>query len=368
MRCAFVFAALLIACAPPGASGLRQDRYGDGKLREEYRLHDGRRHGKAQSWHPTGRTESEGQYVAGRREGLFYFYDEDGKFAYQVMYVRDEEVWRSSDRQAKPDVSAVMAARQKLVKPEPVLEREKPIPWFASLDRTTALTRVGVGLGVGAPAGLGFGAAKRFEAYANIALDDLGFGVYGQLSQTSLQARSLSFPERMYSGRRTLDVGGTRRLPVDLGDTTTARLGMILPLANDTSDGFVAGTTGAFQRPADAAVSVPSTVTLRTSASLTRRHKRFVVQADAGFDWLLGGEPSAFDALGRLNFGVGFGSRTSILTVEVSNTAALSDAERRLHAAGIGGAIQYSGFWLSGILSYCIDGGVAFTTAVGNEM
>jgi hypothetical protein len=358
---------LLVACVPPGASGLRQNRYDDGKLQEEYTLRNGARHGKARTWHRTGRTESEGNYVADKREGRFVYYNDRGEFEYQVLYMRDAEVWRSTDPNAKPDVRGTTTARQEQIKATPIPETAKPIPWFASLDRTTSLTRVGAQLGVGAPAGLDFGSAKRIEAFANFVVGE--WGAYGQFSQTSLQAMSVSFPdERTLAGRQTFELGATHALPLDRWGTTTARLGVLLPVGNDSSDGFVAGTAGAFQRPADAAGSVPSTTAVRTSTSLTRTMNRFVLQADAGFDWLLGGEPTALDVLARANLGVGFGSRTAIVAVELSNTMALTDLDRRLHAAGLSGGAHVAGFWFSGLLSYCINGGAAFTAGVGHEL
>lgn len=321
------------------------------------------RHGKARVWHPEGPLAETGTYVNGKREGRFVYFDPRGAFTHQSLYVRDEEVWSSEDPDAKPDVRQLSLEYQQRVRTALAPTKSMlPIPWFSSLDRTTSLDRVGAELGVGGPSTLAFGSARRLDLFGNYTREDLG--AYGQFSQTSLETMSGG----TYSGRRTLEGGATYRLPFERYGTSTARLGILAPIGNDNTEGFLAGTAGAFQRPADAAGSVPSTMAVRSSANFTRVGKRFVFQADAGIDALLGGEPSAFDALARANIGVGFGSRSALISAEVTNTLSITDLDRRLHAFGLGGGARVQSFWLTGLLSYGISGGVAATASVGYEL
>ncbi|MBL0219918.1 MAG: hypothetical protein IPQ07_39385 [Myxococcales bacterium] len=234
-----------------------------------------------------------------------------------------------------------------------------PQPWFSGLDRATSLDRAGVQFGVGGPGALALGSARRFDVFGNYMRGDLGG--YGQFSMASLEAT----PGANLSGRQTLEVGATYRLPYRRWGIATARLGILAPVAHDDGDGFVASTAGVFQRPGDAAASVPSTVGIRTSTNLTRSLKRFVVQADAGIDWLLGGEPSALDALARFDLGLGFGSRAALLELELTNTMSIADLDRRLHGIGFGGGVRVYRVWLSAIVTYCISNDLAITAGVG---
>lgn len=354
---------LVAACAT--ARGPKRTDYPDGTY-EEYTLVDGKRQGKTRLWHSNGRLASEGNYAAGKREGTFVYFTENGDFAYQALFLRDEEVWRSSDRDARPDVRKLTLERQETAEHTPIPTRALPVPWFVSVDRTTSLDRAGMQLGFGQAAGLPFGSAKRFDLFGTFSLGELG--AYGQFSQTSLTSMEELSLDRTLSGRRTLEGGATYHLPFHRFGDYRARAGLLVPVSNDDNEGFLAASAGAFQRPADAAASVPSTVALRTSTSLVHTTKRFVLQGDGGLDWLLGGEPRPVDVLARANLGLGFGSRTAILSVELSNTVSLTDLDRRLHSVGFGGGASIAGMWLSGLLSYCVSGGTAFTTAVGYEL
>jgi hypothetical protein len=361
MRHGLVIALLVGACAAQPSR--QQTQYADGRPHEAYAMRNGVRHGTARVWHAEGPLASEGRYVNGKREGRFVYFDTRGAFSHQIVYVQDEAVWRSDDPDVKPDVRRLSAEYQQRIRATLAPTKAMlPLPWFSSLDRTTSLARVGAELGVGGPSSLAFGSARRLDLFGNYTRRELGG--YVQFSQTSLESMSGD----TFSGRRTLEGGGTYQLPFKRYGTPTARLGILVPVGNDNTEGFLAGTAGAFQRPADAAASVPSTVAVRSSANFTRVGKRFVFQGDAGIDMLLGGEPSSFDALARANIAVGFGSRSALISAEVTNTLAVSDLDRRLHAFGLGGGARVQRFWLTGLLSYCVSGGIAATASVGYEL
>lgn len=354
---------LLVACAPATRISRQETRYPDGQPHEEFATRDGVRHGKSRTWHANRTLESEGNYVLGKREGRFVYYDDRGTFERQVLFIGDEEVWSSTDPSAMPDRSKLTSDRTKrsdaALAPTPAM---LPVPWFSSIDRTTALDRAGVQLGFGGPAALSFGSVRRLEVFGNYSSGT--FGGYGQFSQTSLETMS----GVVFDGRRTLEAGGTIHVPLLPLGTTVGRLGVAIPIGNDDGNGFVASTAGSFQRPVDAATSIPSAVAVRTSANWTHVIKRFVFQGDAGVDWLLGGEPRAFDALARANVGLGFGSRSRLLSVELTNTVPVVAVDRWLLGVDLAGAWRIEGFWISAALSYSVFGDTAFTTAVGYEL
>jgi hypothetical protein len=355
------FAAWFVCAAGCGGTTIvHQTRYPDGKTHEIFTTQDDKRSGKERVWHPNGAMASEGTYVAGKREGTFVFYNEDRSFDHQVFYLHDEEVWTSRDPKAVPDlpeetrkVSETLASAQR---PSPAWI---PPPWFSGLDRTTSLNRAGMQYGVGGPGTLAFGSARRFDVFGNYMHRDVGG--YGQFSTASLETMS----GVTLSGRQTLELGATYRLPSTRLGLGTARLGVLAPVAHNDGNGFLATTAADFQRPSDAVSSVPSSLAIRTSTSLTRSMNRLVVQADAGIDWMLGGEPAALDALARLNLGLGFGSRAAVLQVELTNTLSISHVDRRLHGVGFGGGVGVVGVWLSGMVTYCVSNDVAITAAVG---
>jgi len=148
----------------------------------------------------------------------------------------------------------------------------------------------------------------------------------------------------------------------------TVRAGILAPIGNDNDSGFIASSAGAFQRPTDAAASFPSSLALRTGASLTRARSHLVLQGDGGVDWLLGGEARPVDALLRANAGVGVGMRAAVLSLELSNTVRVSDPSRRIHALGIGGTFWLAGVWLTTCVSRTFAGQNAVTASVGYEL
>lgn len=355
------FIAIVVAgCAASVAS--QETHYAAGQPHEEYQLRNGVRHGKARVWHSTGKLALEGTYVAGKREGTFVFFDAAGEFEYQAVFHSDEEIWRSTDRGAKPDLQQLTIARQRELAAIPTPTSALPLPWFSSIDRTTSLDRAGAQLGFGGPAGLGFGSARRFDIFANYMRGELGG--YGQLSQTTLEAMS----GRSLSGAWALEGGGTYLIPYERFGAVTARLGLLVPFGDGTTASFAAATSGALQRPADGTASVPATLAVRTSSNLTRVGRRFVFQADAGIDWLLGGASAAFEPFARANAAVGFGGRSGLIGVEVANTVSITDLDHRLHGAGLSGGVRLMGIWVSALLSYSINGDAAFTTGLGYEL
>lgn len=374
-------ALLVCALAGCGGSGIMSGRdtnrvaYPNGFARFEFELRDGLPNGRGRAWHPNGKLQSEGSYSDGARNGRFWFFTEEGAFDHQAMFFNNSEVWRSEVATEDPpsnwgdELPALARPEQRVatrVEPAPIpvwaMRSREPQAYFSNLDRTSSLSRAGVQLGVGDAGMLDFGSVARFDAFGHYRFSKLG--VYAQHSQTQLQ-----LPNGMWlSGRRSLEVGGTylRKL-ARIGDLST-RVGLLVPTGHDNSDGFLASSAGAAQRPSDAAGSIPSSIALRTGSSLTRISERMVLQVDLGIDWVFGSNDHGFDAMVRANGGVGFGSRTAIVTFELDNSVRLSDTAQRLHSIGIGGTVSVAQFWLSACVSLAQTGHTSISTSVGHDL
>lgn len=314
---------------------------------------------------------SEGRYVRGAKHGLFRYYDVYGKLDRQVLYRIDAEIWTATGPGATPPPELAAAVSREadqhtgadpatgfglraLIHRDPV-----PRPYFTSLDRTTSLTRFGLQLGLGGGSDeVDFGESRRAEVFGNYRV--ASYGVYAQLTGSMLELDS----GNPVDGRRTLEVGGTHNRRA-LAGTLTPRLGLLVPVGADDVDGFLSAATSSFQRPTDAAGATTSTLAVRSGASWTRSIRRLAFQADAGFDWLAGGAGVPFDALARVNAGVGFGSRNAMLSLELSNTVRLSDPSERIHALGLGGTIWIGRVWLTTFASRGSESQSAITGAVG---
>lgn len=165
---------------------------------------------------------------------------------------------------------------------------------------------------IGAQFGFGGGgdlAVMRFDAFANYEISELD--VYGHLTQRWVNAVGGTY----LIGKTALELGGTHHRVV--GETPVAfRLGFMLPVLDDTSDGFVAAAGGTIARPSDVVFSIRSSTALRASASATYRRQRLIVQGDAGIDvaFLPG---SDIKPLARADAGVGFGTRRRIDRIAV---------------------------------------------------
>lgn len=368
-------AALLLALAACGAGGrsVRHIKYPDGSPHFEYEIRNGVPDGVGRVWWESGGLRSEGMYAGGAKHGRFSFFTEHLQFDHQAVFENDVEVWRSTDRRAVPPDEVLerlaTTARSGPKRAERVTPADAaplsisrdlvPSPYFTQLDRTSSLTRAGMQVGVGSSGSRSFGAANRLEAFGN--WRNGTFGAYGQLGETILKVE----PGMLLVGRQTLEVGGTYHRALENVGQLTTHAGLLFPVGHDDESGHLASTAGAFSRPADAAISFPSSTALRTGATITRSGRRFVAQGDVGLDLLLGGEDRAVDALVRANAGVGFGMRAAMVTLELANTIRASDPGLRIHTLGVGGTFWFARMWLSACISFTTEGNAALVTTVG---
>lgn len=348
--------------------------YPNGKARFEFELQDGVPSGRGRAWHANGKLASDGTYRDGGRHGRFWFYDEQGAFTAQAIFFDNAEVWRSPDPRAQPPddwtQGVAFGARRPPEDATGVVDGPAaswaassiaPRPYFSALDRTTAPARAGAQIGASEPKDLGFGAAMRLDVFGHYRLGR--YGVFAQLSETRLALDD----DMTLAGRRTAILAGTYHLTLGAA-TLSASGGLIVPLGNTDAAGSVASYAGAEQRTADAAAAIPAPLGVRSAASLTAARGRFVVQADTGVDWLLGGDERALDALLRANVGIGVGSRATMLTVELDNAIRASDPDVRLHTLALGGTLAFAATWLSASFAFSHTGTLSLMGTVGRDL
>lgn len=359
---------------------LRTHQYPDGRPHFQYQLKDKMPHGEGLVWYPNGELKSRGEYVNGVKHGLFKFYRDDGELEHQAFFYKNVEVWRSTSPDDRPS-DELLAGLVKFSGSEPrlgaadmhggnsyeivrapgfTLDKSPPAPLFANLDRANSLDRVGMQVGFSDAGQMGVGAVTRIDAFGNYRFSR--FGVYGQFSQTSRDAAS--GPD--LTGRRTLEGGATFHRPLPIGGLVL-RAGAVVPITNDDPDGFLAASAAAFQRPADAVTSFPASLALRTGATLTRGRQYFVLQGDTGIDWIAG-SANGFDALARLNLGVGVGIRSLMLSAELANTVRITDPSRRMHGVGMSSTVWVNKTWLMVSMLFASEGHTTLSGAVGYEL
>ncbi|NVB77636.1 MAG: hypothetical protein HOV81_04515 [Kofleriaceae bacterium] len=352
--------------------------HSNGQVRWEYKMVNGVPHGPGHVYYADGTLKSEGEYVNGVKHGLFKFYRPDGELEQQTYFYKNVAVWKSTDPNAEPPdelisgLTAFSGEPPKIgdelgVKGDPNapssfrLSYDAPEPYFSSLDRTAGPNRLGVQFGAGTAGERPFGSVTRYEVFGSYRFAD--FGAYGSFAQSQFEVE----PNMRLSGRQTLELGGTYQRPVALGPLSV-RGGILFPISSDDADGYLASTAGAMQRATDAAQSFPSTVAVRTSASITHKRQRLVLQGDGGIDWLLGGPNSSLDALARLNAGVGLGFRSLMVGVEVANTLRMSEPSRHIHVMGVSGTFWINHMWVTGFAASSLDGETSVTGALGYEL
>jgi len=373
MRAALVLA--LVGCTAPGlGAGVDRVAYPSGKARFEFELRDGLPNGRGRTWYANGKLASDGTYRDGGREGRFWFYDETGAFTGQGFYVDNAEVWHSADEHAQPPAQwargTTLAVRPQPseatsveVEEEPdtpLVQTQRVRPYFSTMDRTTAPARAGAQLGIGEAKDLAFGAATRFDAFGHYRLGN--YGVFAQLTETRL-----ALPGDMtLGGRRTATVAGTYHRRLGRGMLSAAG-GVLASVGNADDRGLIASAAGIDQRATDAAFAMPAPFGVRSSASYVASRGPFLVQADAGIDWLLGGDEQGFDPLGHANVGIGFGSHSTMVTAELANALRFTGTES-FETVALGGTIVYSSAWLTASLVFSFAGTTSFLGSVGYDL
>jgi len=339
--------------------------YPDGHARFQFELRNGMPNGLGKAWHRNGSLASEGVYKDGARHGRFTFFNADGSFIDQALYVDNVELWRSTNKLEQPpaDLLAQLTAPDGAVFVDDdveLSERTAPRPYFSTLDRTSGPARAGAQLGVGSARDLDFGAATRLDLFGHYRIGR--YGVFAQISETRLSVSD----DMTLTGRFTTALAGTYHRTLGFG-ALSATGGLIVPLGNVDPAATVASYAGAQQRPSDTVLAIPAPLTVRSAASLTTTRGHFVLQADTGLDLPFGADQHAVDVLARANVGLGLGTRSTMLTAELDNAVRISDA-RTFHAVALGGTVAYPALWVSASLSFWFSGTMSFLGTVGRDL
>jgi len=357
-------------------AGVDRVAYPNGKERFEFELRDGVPNGRGRTWHANGKLATDGSYRDGARHGRFWFYNDDGSFAGQAIYFENAEVWHSADEHARPPEewtkgleASSIASHEAPSEATIVRESEQamderrfgPPALFATLDRTTPVASAGAQVGVGNANDLGFGAATRLDVFSNYRFG--AYGVFAQLTETQLALAN----DMTLAGRREGILAGTYHRALGVA-TLSATGGLIAAVGNANVPGSVASFAGAEQRTSDAAFAIPAPFAIRTAASLSSSNRGYVVQADAGIDWLIAGDAESFDALARANIGVGVGSRRGVLTAELDNSVHLSGSYEHIHTFALGGTLVLPFVWLGASLGISFSGTTSLLASVGHAL
>lgn len=355
---------LLVGCSLQ-SSTVRHVKYGTtDRPRWDYEIHGGTIHGASRTYHFSGAVQSTGWYRAGQKHGLFRFYDEQGRLVRKTAYIAGDERWTSTDPDARPpdalpeDIETEEPPDIRDEPRRPTFSSEDPVPLFTTLDRTAAVRRGGLLVGA---ADVDDAVVVRGELFGYLPVGP--WGVYGSVATATLLRDAGDL-----SGRRTVEIGGTRKLSIGEDRNLTLRAGLLAPVDNDDAMAFPASSAAANLRPTDVAMSMPATVAARTSASVGARYRRLVLQADAGIDWAMGGRGDGLDPLARVNVAAGYGVRSLLISLEASNVARVLDPSERLHALALGTTLWLGDVWLNGALSLSseasagvlLGGGLAF--------
>jgi len=216
-----------------------------------------------------------------------------------------------------------------------------PGPSTLTLDRMDASTRAGIQVGIDKWHDYDYGdsaLAMRFELYGQYVLPRHNFGLYGGLALSHLFP---NYPTPSATGVTNLDVGAYF-MPDHTSDLIF-RVGLILPTASDSADGFAANGAAAFERLTDFLLQYPHLTTVRLSVSTVQQSGLAFFRGDLGFDLVL--DRGRLDYVGtdlflRLNLAAGVRLPVVDLAVELVNFGALDGNgtfdQRFLHTVTVG--------------------------------
>jgi len=214
-------------------------------------------------------------------------------------------------------------------------------PSTLTLDRMDSSTRAGIQVGLDKWHDYDYGdsaLAMRFELYGQYVLPRRNFGLYGGVALSHLFP---NYPTPSGTGVTNLDVGAFF-MPDHTSDLIF-RVGMILPTASDSADGFAANGAAAFERLTDFLLQYPHLTALRLSVSTVQQSGLAFFRGDLGFDLVFDRGNAlgrATDAFIRLNLAAGVRLPLLDLAVELVDFGALdgdgSFDDRFLHTVTVG--------------------------------
>lgn len=205
---------------------------------------------------------------------------------------------------------------------------------FATLDRQSATTQLGAGMGivvVDRP-GPGLDTVLRIDLYGEVAFGD--WGVYSALpiSQTIKGDPSVT-------AVGNLEVGGVHRMELKGPLSLVSHAGLVFPTAGSSADKQFVAAAGSLGRIADLQVaSLPDLWALRVATSPRISAGPFFGQADVGFDFLF---PDGPDEIGvRTSLGGGVNIAIVTITAEIANAGLITESNSFDQTLSLGGSIN----------------------------
>ncbi len=245
-------------------------------MEEENRLPNG----NARRYHPNGQLAYEGQYVAGEREGVFHYFNDDGQWEKQEFFRRGRLVWTSSQRDER-FAGAVFETPKRTPRPL-FLRQDIDTPLF--LGMRPAVLRNGVSLRGTHQEVVDNERTSRAHLMTldmSKSLDTFGLecmSAYGALGQALVQLGTPGGETDV--GRRMLELGARWHAP---RARSSLSLGVALPMGGDTLENYRAERAGR-QLGMDTLIGYPRSMGLRTHGTHTRRHGALWLRGDTGLD------------------------------------------------------------------------------------
>jgi len=376
---------ILGGCAK--APSTHEVAYPNGTVRWRQTLVGGVPHGKSETFHPNGLLRSSGVYHRGSRRGHFVFFSEDGVIEKQVLYLDDEILWETADQNERPPAQLARFIRNHgegsrdvtEVESEPTastvslsnvlgaarrgLTEGSPSSQFAGLERVTGRNLLGFSAGAGgASTGNSLTRLSLYGNYEIRSLRDNRIGLYADFATSRLATMETS-----YEGRRSLELSMTHRRPV-LRGAISSRLGLLVPIGNDTQHGAAIAAASSIQRPTDSVAAMPSTVALRGGSSWSKSGEFWVVQGDAYLDIAAGGAQNSFHPLGRINAAIGLGGEDLMVGFESVNTLRLDDSADSVRSLGVSVLMRFSGVAVSLLMARTGASLTSFTGGISHEI
>lgn len=264
------------------------------------------------TYHDNGAVDYQGTFKAGSRHGLFHFWNDQGVWLKQELYVDATLLWASTNRDYVPP-------NKLLAQLTSASETEPTQPSFTS--RASSLTAPEsrflnslpghgsfVQLSLGSGSEVPYSSAQRLGIRGSYADGRLGGSV-------ALTVARFQDDYVTAWAKPVADLHASYLLPHTTG-IFVARAGVVVPIGNDNNRSALAGASAVVQSPNEAIYVLPSTLATRGSLSWYGTSKYVVSQIDLGLDLGFFGYPDGVHPIVHANAAIGVGAKGFILAAE----------------------------------------------------
>lgn len=295
--------------------------------------------GRATAYHPNGTIENQGPYKAGNKNGLFHYWNDQGMWLKQELYLEDTLRWSSTDQSLSPPEGLVLespANKTGRSLETPVARKSQsgealPTPpstrFLNGLPSHGSFAQLSLGSGSAIPDS----SAQRLKVQGSYADGQLG---------GSIAIAVARFDDDFTSawGRPVADLQVSYLIPWSTG-VFLARAGVVLPLGNDTNRAALATAAGVVQAPNDVVYALPSTLGTRSSLSWFGSSEYVFSQIDFGVDMGLFGYSPGVHPVFHANAALGLGLKRLFVAAEGSTAIGWTGSASDI---GVAGAALYA--------------------------